>query len=372
MRASRGGDGRFLSAAIAIGYRRPMPPSRPDERLAAIDMVKGLAIIGVFFIHSTVLGEESLVMTLLFLHAVPVFLVLFGLNSESWFRRRAASGRITTWYDRGFKRILVPTWATLVVWWLLVLTLHPGIVRVTISLPAYHAIGYLKQVGTGWFITVILQLLLLFPLFHWLARRAGLAVVLALGLVATVGTLAYVHPLRDALGLGGWMVLSPRFFAHVAFGMLLAGHVRRIGMPALLAALAAYVVLALVQEKVLLVAWWRYANRLLELPLTVLLLAAMPLLARVRPLESALSWLGRHSLGLYLGQLLTHNAFMFAFGGECTIFGCQGGLFERFNLWVYTGILAGGAMFFLGLGHAALRLAGSLRSNGLPLPDLST
>jgi peptidoglycan/LPS O-acetylase OafA/YrhL len=349
-----------------------MPPERAAERLPAIDMVKGWAIIGVFFIHSTVLGQESPVMTLLFLHAVPIFLVLFGLNSESWFRRRATSGRITTWYERGFKRIVVPTWGTLVVWWALVLTLHPGIVRVTISLPAYHALGYLKQVGTGWFITVILQLVLLFPLFHWLARKAGIALPLTLGFVATVGTLAYVQTLRGALGLGGWMVFSPRFFVHVAFGMLLAGYVRRIGMPAVLAALAAYVVLALVQEKVLLASWWRFANRLLELPLTVLLLAAMPLLARFRPLETALSWLGRHSLGLYLGQLLTHNAFMFAFGGECTIFGCQGGLFERFNLWVYTGILACGAAFFLGLGHAALRLASSLRSNGLPLPDLST
>ena len=30
------------------------------------------------------------------------------------------------------------------------------------------------------------------------------------------------------------------------------------------------------------------------------------------------------------------------------------------------------ALFFLAVGHAALRLAESLRGNGLPLPDLST
>jgi peptidoglycan/LPS O-acetylase OafA/YrhL len=347
-------------------------PSRPAQRLPAIDMVKGWAIIGVTFIHSTVFGEESPVMSLLFLHAVPVFLVLFGMNSESWFRRRPASGRMTAWYERGFKRILVPAWATLLVWWLLVLALHPGIVRVTISLPLFHLLGYMKQVGTGWFITVILQLVLLFPLFFWIARRAGIGVVLALGLAATLGTLLYVQTLRATLGLGGWMVFSPRFFVHVAFGMLLARSMGRIDRRAVAAAVVGYVVLALVQEKVLLPQWWRFANRLLELPMTVLLLAAMPFVARIAVLETVLSWLGRHSLGLYLGQLLTHNAFLFAFGGECTIFGCQGGLFERFNLWVYTAILAAGALFFLAVGHAALRVAESLRSNGLPLPSLST
>lgn len=335
-------------------------------------MVKGWAIIGVTFIHSTWLGEESPLMSLLFLHAVPVFLILFGVNSESWFARRAPAGRTSIWYERGLKRILVPTWATLAVWWVLVLLLHPAIVRVTVSLPFFHALGYLKQVGTGWFITVILQLVLLFPLFHWLARRAGIGVVLALGALATFNTLLWVQSLRGTLGLGGWMVFSPRFFLHVAFGMLLAPRVGRIGARALVAAAIAYVLLAAIQEKVILAGWWRFANRLLELPLTVLLLGAMVPLARVQWLESGLSWLGRHSLGLYLGQLLTHNAFLFAFGGECTIFGCQGGLFERFNLGVYTVILAVGSVFFLGVGHAALRAVEALRENGAPLPDLST
>ncbi|HEY8516433.1 MAG TPA: acyltransferase family protein [Candidatus Binatia bacterium] len=349
-----------------------MTASPATQRLASIDMVKGLAIIGVTFIHSTVLGQDSLWMTLLVVHSVPVFLVLFGMNSESWFRRHTGERRTLEWWERGVKRILIPAWATLAVWWVMVLVLKPAIVRVTPSLPLYHLIGYMKQVGMGWFVTVVLQLVLLFPLFHWLARRAGIAVVLALGLAATLVTLFYVQTIRGSLGLSGWMVLSPRFFAHVAFGMLLAPYAGRLGRRAVIAALVAYVVLALVQEKVLLAAWWRFANRLLELPLTVLLLAAMARLASVDVLRTSLSWLGQHSFGLYLGQLLTHNGFLFAFGGECTIFGCQGGVFERFDLWVYTGILAAGSLFFLALGHAALRLAESLRTNGVPLPDLST
>lgn len=335
-------------------------------------MVKGWGIIGVTLIHSTVLGLESLPMSLLFIHAVPVFLVLFGVNSQGWFERRDAAGRMTEWYERSFKRILVPTWATLVVWWLLVLVFRPETVRVTISLPLFHVLGYLKQVGTGWFITVIIQLVLLFPLFFWIARKAGKGTLLVLCLVATVVPLVFVQPIRGALGLGGWMVLSPRFFVHVAFGMLLAAYVNRIGRPAIVVSAIVYAIFAIMQESMPVRPLGRMANRLLELPLTVLLLAAMPYVARVPTLETTLSWLGRHSLGLYLGQLLTHNAFLFAFGGQCTIFGCAGGLFDMFNLWVYTGFLATGSLFFLGVGHVALRLAPTLRARGLPIPDLST
>lgn len=341
-------------------------------RLPAIDMVKGWAILGVTLIHSTALGDGSAWMSLLFVHAVPVFLVLFGVNSESWFGRRAPAGRIRAWYERGWKRILVPAWGMLVVWWVLVLVFRPGIVRVTIGLPAYHLLGYLKQVGTGWFITVILQLVLLFPAFHWLSRRAGIHVLLVLCGAVTLVTLVWMHRIRWELGLGGWMVLSPRFFLHVAFGMMLAPYVHRIGTRAVVASLAAYLLLAVVLLKMVFSSWWQIANRLIELPLTVLLLAAMEPLSRVGALETGLSWLGRHSLGLYLGQLLTHNAFLFAFGGQCTIYGCEGGLFDRFDLWLYTLILAAGSLFFLAVGHAALQIAASLRASGVPLPDLST
>jgi hypothetical protein len=118
--------------------------------------------------------------------------------------------------------------------------------------------------------------------------------------------------------------------------------------------------------------WAPIANRLLELPLTILLLLAVRAIAPYDRVREALSWLGQHSLGLYLGQMLTLNAFLFALGGQCTIYGCQGGLFERFNLWVYTVVLFLGSVTFLALGNYALRVAASLRERGLPLPDLST
>lgn len=349
-----------------------MPTPRPTDHLPEIDMVKGVAIIGVTLIHSTVLGEDTWPMMLLFVHAVPIFLVLFGVNSESWFERRSPSGRTLLWYERGVKRILVPAWATLVVWWALVLIFEPPAVRVTISLPFYHAVGYLKQVGTGWFITVIVQLVLLFPLFHHFAARRGIGWLVAICGAITMVTLIWIVQIRQKLGLAGWMALSPRFFLHVAFGMLLVPHVRRLGRPIVLLSAIAYVVLAVITARTRFTVWSPIANRLLELPLTILLLAGMRALSDRDRLREGLSWLGRHSLGLYLGQLLTHNAFLFALGGQCTIYGCQGGLFERFNLWVYTGVLFLGSVGFLALGNYALRVAASLRERGLPLPDLST
>ena len=146
--------------------------SRGTAHIPAIDMVKGWAILGVTLIHSSVLDGTPW-MSLLFQHAVPVFLVLFGLNSETWFRRHTRRGRIRQWYRRGLKRILVPAWAAAAVWWVTVFVLRPPepMVRLTIGLPFWHAIGWLNQIGTSWFVTLILQFVLLFPLFHWLSRR---------------------------------------------------------------------------------------------------------------------------------------------------------------------------------------------------------
>jgi hypothetical protein len=270
------------------------------------------------------------------------------------------------------KRILVPAWATLVVWWALVLVFEPPSVRVTISLPFYHALGYFKQVGTGWFITVIVQLVLLFPLFHRIAQRRGIGVLVAACGACTLVTLIWIIQIRQTLGLAGWMALAPRFFLHVAFGMLLAPSIHRLGRRAVIISAITYVVLAVIGSRTRFTVWAPIANRLLELPLTILLLVAMRALADRDWLREGLSWLGRHSLGLYLGQLLTHNAFLFALGGQCTIYGCHGGLFDRFNLWVYTVILFAGSVCFLQLGHFALRVADSMRARGMPVPDLST
>ena len=65
------------------------------SRLLSIDLVRGLAIIGVIFIHSKGL-DGSRFMIFGFGHAVPIFVILFGLNSELWWRKHDAS--LAGWY----------------------------------------------------------------------------------------------------------------------------------------------------------------------------------------------------------------------------------------------------------------------------------
>ncbi len=345
---------------------------RRSKHIPAIDMVKGWAIIGVTLIHSWALAD-SLWMTLLFYHAVPVFLVLFGLNSETWFRGRPRTGRVREWYRRGFKRILVPAYATVAVWWVMVLVLRPPepMVRLTLGLPFWHAIGWLSQIGTSWFVTLIIQFVILFPAFHWLSRRVGGYTLFGICFLLTMPTLMFPHWLRGELGVAGWLFFPPRFFVHVAFGMLLAGRVGRIGPRAVLISLLIMIPFYLWQQRIWWPGMWRFGDRFLEMPLTVVLLWTMSQVDFIGPLEKTLSWLGRHSFGLYLGQMLTHNFFLYRYGGACDLYGCYGGVFEEFNLWLYSVVLIIGSIAFVFLGNQALVWNERLRERGWRLPDLS-
>ena len=335
-------------------------------------MVKGWAIIGVTLIHSWVLADSRW-MTFLFYHSVPIFLILFGLNSEGWFERHNQSGRLQQWYGRGFRRILLPAWATCLAWWAIVLILRPPeeMVRIKATLPLWHLLGWFKQIGTSWFITLILQLFALFPLFYFFRKKFGwTALLLTAGAISLPVTMYPLH-IKDVLGDGGWLIFAPRFAIHVAFGMWLSARVGRIGPRSILLALLVILPLYAIEDRLILREWWRVADRLLELPLAVLLLALMAALSGISVFEKPLSWLGQHSWGLYLGQMLTHNAFLYRFGGGCNLYGCSEGIFERWNLWVYSAVLLAGSIAFVWFGNWLVGQSENLRKRGWPLPSLA-
>jgi peptidoglycan/LPS O-acetylase OafA/YrhL len=341
-----------------------------EKRLDSIDLAKGCAILWVFLIHSQALGETRSFLYLVN-QAVPVFVVLFGVNSEIWWRRHGALGE---WYAGRFRRIVVPMWASVAVWWALALYFRPLTVTLTRTLALWHLAGYLTEVGTGWFITMILQFVVVFPLLHATTRRWGPLPLLAVGVLVTVacGLLQFrlMALLRGFGPLPGevrqeflnFYVFGPRFLAHVAFGIALAPRVRELGVAAGAVALAAYLGCVALARGALGPALASAGSSLIGLPLAVVLLAGFNLAPRVPVATPALAWLGRSSYGLYLGQLLVHNAFVFVLGIA---------LYGQLNLWLYTLALMVGAFFFVALGEAVLRLVEALRRGGLPLPSLA-
>lgn len=333
-----------VSVTSAAGGRDP-----------AIDMAKGVAILWVLLIHSDALHQN-----LLYRHvvnqAVPVFVVFFGLNSTLWWRRRRPGRDAGAWYRRGVRRIMVPVWAALVLWWAMALWFRPFGVPLSWGLPVLHAAGYLLHVGTGWFVTMIIQLVVVFPLFEAAARRIGKPAVLAAGIASTAAMTWLGLWIVGWAGLFGYWVMSPRFFAHVAFGMILADARGRLGPGSALAAAAILTgcvtldLLVLDASVVREAQWLQQAGWVEALALSVLLLAGLRPLASVPLVAGPLAWLGQSSYGIYVGQLLTHNFFVYWYG--------LGALFEQLNLWLYTAILLAGGLLFVWLGERLAERAG--------------
>ncbi|HWP65490.1 MAG TPA: acyltransferase [Candidatus Limnocylindria bacterium] len=323
------------------------------ERDLAIDMAKGCAILWVLLIHSDAL-HGNLFFRQVVNQAVPVFVVLFGLNSSIWWRHRVLPADLGAWYRRAVGRIMLPVWAALPLWWAMVLYYRPFGVRLAWWLPIAHALGYLLHVGTGWFVTMIVQLVVLFPAFEAARRRVSVWPLLVVGFASSAVLAWNALWIVGYVGLFGFWVLGPRFFAHVTFGMLLAHHRERVGAWA--AVLAAAALGGCVAADLAQVGppWKQLLETAGGLPLTVLLLVGLRPLASVPLLAPSLAWLGRSSYGIYIGQLLTHNLFVYHFGLL--------GLPQRVDPWLYTLILLLGGLFFVWLGEQLLRVSASLRA----------
>jgi peptidoglycan/LPS O-acetylase OafA/YrhL len=173
------------------------------SRSPSIDIVKGLAIVSVICLHTLSTSALHRIGALFYIwQAVPVFIIVMGINGARSFRRRGRRSLrelyswdyLATRVDRVFVPFLLAFFATG-----LIETLTAEH-RSLSTLPADLVTGQLPIGGPGnYFITLLFQLTLIFPLIYWGLRRQPLVTVIAcLAVSATFELLApHVGVLKD-------------------------------------------------------------------------------------------------------------------------------------------------------------------------------
>jgi peptidoglycan/LPS O-acetylase OafA/YrhL len=297
------------------------------SRFEQVDYVKGIAIFCVICIHAR-LGVDTLVFDQLIDRAVPIFLVLFGTTSELWWTN-ARGASLKQWYASRFMRLMIPVWTAGAIWWLLALwTGQVAAKGLGLRQLLATFIGYSPWIGISWFITLILQLVVVFPALRWLVNRLGNVASLALAAAVTVAGTWFMWDIIDA---GKWLLASdvpepawyyhwifwPRVTWEVVAGIVIA----RIALPpkpltlALAAVLAALViwlpgvVRGGPEDAVVGALRVHVVSRLGDVPVALTLLGALQFLPSTTSLARFLSWLGKGSWGIYLGQMLVHELF---------------------------------------------------------------
>lgn len=289
-------------------------PARSD----AIDAAKGIAILCVVLIHSQLFFPGTIHQHVIN-RAVPVFLVLFGITSAHWWDKTPPNGRVRHWYGTRLRRLFPPYWTAILIWW--------AVQRLAARKPyGWDALligltGYLPcpELGMTWFLTAILQLVLLYPILQLLTRVVGLATCLAVSIVILVFSHIYSleimsavlrHlPLRDLVNpFYAFAIFVPQHFLLLFAGLLIVKCDWDKRLRAVLT--AAVVCLAgLVLQHIFLPpsALNRVVAALTDIPLTICILAGAAFAVAIPTVGRALIWCGTWSWDLFLGQTVTYG-----------------------------------------------------------------
>jgi len=325
-------------------------------RLLEIDRLKGLAILGVMLIHARPL-VDTYFYDLFVVRSAQVFIVLFGVNSYLWWQRResmSALARVIEWYVSRFWRLMPPVWGMLAVWWPMQLALWRA--RLTeMRFLIVMMFGYLPWVGTGWFVSAIITLVIAYPAFFVLFELVGPASACVVGFAATLASVVYqtsiIEWMRELLRNSVpfvpdfylW-IFPPVFAWHVAAGAYIARRWpdERHRITALATGLG--VLLLVLTAATGFSQHLRHALQvLLDVPIAVASLWVLAWLPDLGFVDRILGWLAVRTWGLYLGQLLVQNACFFA--------GLRPYEGSRTQRWVYFFILLGGAVVLTEIGQ---------------------
>lgn len=201
-------------------------PALP-ARLTQIDLLKGLAIIAVLVLHGLPVAALTKGATVFYIgQAVPVFVVLMGLNATTsmW---RTGHGGLRRLYSRHYvltriDRLYVPFLFVLMLSSLIALakgTLTPGgIVSGLLG-------GTLPYSGPGnYFVTFTFEFAVIFPAFYWAYRRAPTLTVVAGFVVAAAFEVAAPHIGLFDTNPFVYSAALPRFIPFFALGAVLADY----------------------------------------------------------------------------------------------------------------------------------------------------
>jgi len=300
-----------------------VPPAR---RVPAIDRLKGLAIVGVLCIHAnTLLG--GIVGTYVVNRAVPVFIVLFGTTSELWWQAQRGSRWtrvVARWYRSRLSRLMLPFWGVLCAWWFALGFVFGDPIKAKFVIASF--LGYAPSIGTSWFVTAIIELVVVFPLVRWAVVRLGSVRALALALVLLAASYVYMWDIiawgrivfhNTAPGNESWQafgdffyfwIFVPQHFFLVVAGIIVAQRGVVLDTRAVVAWMVALVLVD--SSHHLLSDMPRFSASLLavsDVALTVCLLSFLTRIPDASSATDALSWLGRHSWGVYQGQMLAQS-----------------------------------------------------------------
>jgi len=198
------------------------------KRSVQIDLIKGLAIIAVVTQHTLRLDIQIAIGSNFHIYqAVPIFILLMGLNSARSFKARGLTS-LREMYSRGqllrrYKRLLIPLFiafnASLVLGIWMTMRYGPG----QLYFGPFSLLGNLPTPGTGnYFIGLALQFVLVFPLLYWLYRKkpwlmlvSAFAIDAAFVLLASRSGIICAYP-----KLYAWNIL--RFLSIIALGIWLS------------------------------------------------------------------------------------------------------------------------------------------------------
>src|SRR6266436_3417707 len=219
-----------------------------------MDISKGLAILFVAYFHfvstyfqhgvlpppdwSNIAGSALTILRLawskvsgLGFHAVGVFIILSGWTLMQSTMRRVELGPIAWggWYRARFLRLYPMYWVAHLVYLLspFVARLEPVDGRIILSLLGLRFIditmNFMYLNAAWWYVSMLIQFYLIFPLLFWAARRFGpfpfLLMACALGFFVRY-MLLVVYPQHGFWVLGGFAVCRlPEFALGMALGM---------------------------------------------------------------------------------------------------------------------------------------------------------